>query len=226
MLQVWQQNASILTCFLSQSALRCDLISLKKRRFLIQNKSKMEDNIMNKIIKNRSVRKQLPEYTHNPSVQVAAENPKLSKRKVSSDGTQCLMFPETGEIQTAAPVVLHKVVEKDTEQFVKLFPAFVKSVETLSAPADKVFKMVYMEVLSNPNKDVIALHHKQAVGMSKATFDRGLTELLEKQILFKCVIPSQYYININYMFNGNRLAVVTEYRLKGEYYQDQLPGIQ
>lgn len=180
------------------------------------------------VTKKKAIRRILPEYEINPSVLVAAQNNKIGAlRKVSKDGQQCLLFPDTGEMAqiTPAPAILHNVIEKDTEQFVKIFPGFVKSVNDLSSAADKVFKLVYQEVLNSQDKDTIDLYYKTS-GLSKATFERGLTELLEKEVLFKSLYPTKFFININYMFNGDRLAIVTEYRRKGsDYVQEQLPGL-
>jgi hypothetical protein len=77
-----------------------------------------------------------------------------------------------------------------------------------------VFKLVYNFILRNPNTDRIMLSPKQVKGMAKATFERGLTELLTKEILYRSTITYVFFLNINYMFNGDRLAIVKEYRFK------------
>jgi len=188
------------------------------------------------VVARKAIRRQMPKYKHNPSVVKATQNPKIGRQRVSKDGTQCLVLPtggseavqpETGElaeiVPAGTPAYLHRIVEKDTEEFVKIFPSFIKAVESLSGPADKVFKLVYAQVLANQDVDIITLYHDDDTPMSKATFERGVTELLEKEVLFKTVYPAQYYINVNYMFNGNRLAIVTEYRRKGDWEQGRLP---
>lgn len=180
-------------------------------------------NMTEKISKKRNaIRKSLPEYTTNPSVPVASQSTRIGTRRIiNRAGDKCMVVSEQGEV--IAPAGLHEIVELDQTQFVKVFPGFVKAVKDLSKSAAKVFELVYHEVLQNRDKDMITLHHKATAEIPRATFERGITELLDKEILYKSVFPAQYYINVMYMFNGNRLALVKEYRLKGEYYQDELP---
>ena len=43
----------------------------------------------------------------------------------------------------------------------------------------------------------------------------GLRELLEKEFLYRSPYDGTFFINIRYMFNGDRLAFVKAYHLKG-----------
>ena len=57
------------------------------------------------------------------------------------------------------------------------------------------------------------------VDMSKLeerTFNRGLRELLEKEFLYRSPLASMFFVNIRFMFNGDRLAFVKGYLLKKE----------
>jgi len=45
---------------------------------------------------------------------------------------------------------------------------------------------------------------------------RGIKELLEKGILFEQLDENWYFINVNYIFNGDRLAFLKTYELKRE----------
>jgi hypothetical protein len=38
--------------------------------------------------------------------------------------------------------------------------------------------------------------------------------LLEKQFIYESTTPNLYWLNIDYLFNGNRLAFIKEFRLK------------
>jgi hypothetical protein len=53
--------------------------------------------------------------------------------------------------------------------------------------------------------------------IGRATFHRGMTELIERGFLAESIEPGMYFLNIDYMFNGNRLAFIKEYRIRGEY---------
>lgn len=172
--------------------------------------------------KRNAVRKSLPEYRSNPSAPLASQSAKIGVRRVvNRAGDKCMVVSEHGEV--IAPAGLHEVVELDQTQFVKVFPGFVKTVKDLSKSASRVFELVYNEVLTNKDNDLITLHYKATTEIPRATFERGITELLEKEVLYKSVFPAQYYINVTYMFNGNRLAYIQEYRLKGDYEQGSLP---
>jgi hypothetical protein len=172
----------------------------------------------------KSIRKSLPEYSSNPSSVVASQTARIgTKRIVNRAGDKCMIVSEGGEI--LAPAGLHEIVELDQTAFVKIFPGFIAAARDLSKAAKKVFDLVYHEVLANKDMDLITLHNKATSSIPRTTFERGVTELLDKEILYKSIYPAQYYINVMCMFNGNRLAHIKEYRLKGEYTQSLLPGV-
>ena len=50
--------------------------------------------------------------------------------------------------------------------------------------------------------------------MSQATFYRGLNELIEGDFLASTLRTGRYFINPDFVFNGNRLAFIKEFRLK------------
>lgn len=178
-----------------------------------------------KILARKSIRKSLPEYSSNPSSPIASQTARIgTKRIVNRAGDKCMIVSEGGEV--LAPAGLHEIVELDQTAFVKIFPGFIKSVKDLSKAAYRVFELVYLEVLANKDKDLITLHNKSTSDIPRTTFERGVTELLDKEILYKSIYPAQYYINVMCMFNGNRLAHIKEYRLKGDFTQDSLPGLQ
>jgi hypothetical protein len=123
-----------------------------------------------------------------------------------------MIVSESGEV--IAPVGFHETIEVDRSQFIKLYSEGVAKLNELSSAGVKVFKLLYSFVADNPGKDLVYLHHKSAKNMGKATFDRGLTELIAKELLYRSTKPSLFFLNVNYVFNGNRLAVIKEYRLQ------------
>jgi hypothetical protein len=56
------------------------------------------------------------------------------------------------------------------------------------------------------------------------TYRRGLRELLEKEFVFRSPNPGLFFVNIRFMFNGDRLAFVKGYKLKKD--QPMLPGLE
>jgi hypothetical protein len=57
---------------------------------------------------------------------------------------------------------------------------------------------------------------------TRRTYDRGIRELLEKEFLYRTVFDGLYFVNIRYMFNGDRLAFVKTYRVKNSDQQAEL----
>lgn len=157
-------------------------------------------------------RKELPEYESNPSRALVAQSSRIGARRVNKAGDKMMVVNDDGVCLGAA--TFHDIEECDRAKFVKMYSGAVTAFDSLSAPGAKLFKMVYNFILDNPDTDTIPLHHKTARTMGKATFDRGLTELLSKEIVYKSTHPGLFYLNISYMYNGNRLALVKEYRLK------------
>ena len=85
-----------------------------------------------------------------------------------------------------------------------------------------VFEQVYSQLQSKPGQDTITLSLLTA-GMKKTAYYSGLRELLEKEFLFRSPYDGTFFVNIRFMFNGDRLAFVKGYRLKGTGKQGELP---
>jgi hypothetical protein len=88
-----------------------------------------------------------------------------------------------------------------------------------------VFELVYHEMRANPGSDEIKLNQYLAKdhNISDRTYQRGVRELLEKEFLFRSPSDGVFFVNIRFMFNGDRLAFVRSYHLKGAERQRELP---
>ena len=128
-----------------------------------------------------------------------------------------MILSEHGEVLANAG--FHEVVDVDKTQFVKLYINGVKAFKGLKAPGTKVFELIYLAAQNSPGTDTIWLHFmeiEQAITpISRPTFDRGMSELLEKGFIAESLVPGKYFLNIDYLFNGNRLAFIKEYRIQG-----------
>jgi hypothetical protein len=162
-------------------------------------------------------RRGFKKYEQNPSLPIAADKTKLGVKRISNKaGNKCMIISEHGEI--LAPAGFHEIVEVDKTQFVKLYVNGVKAFQGLSSAGAKLFELVYCIVQEKPSVDKVYIHFMNVdqarFPLSERTFHRGITELLSKGFIFESITPNLYFINIDYMFNGNRLAFIKEYFFK------------
>lgn len=160
-------------------------------------------------------RRGLEKYKTNPFVSKSAL-PTKTKRLTNKHGDMMIVGKDTGEIIASAG--FWHAEEIDSAQFVKLYINGVKAFKELTGAGTKVFEILYLEVQKGIGKDVIWLSFlevDQAVtSMSKATFMRGMKELIEKRFIAESTTQNKYFLNLDYMWNGDRLAFVKEYRRK------------
>ena len=156
-------------------------------------------------------------HQKNPFVSTAADNTRQGVKRLSNKaGDRFMIVSEHGEVM--ANTGFHEVVEVDKTQFVKLYINGVKAFQGLKSAGAKVFEIIYRAVQDAPGTDRIYLHfmsvEQNITPISESTFYRGMAELIEKGFLAESVEPGMYFLNIDYLFNGNRLAFVKEYRIR------------
>jgi hypothetical protein len=163
-------------------------------------------------------RRGLPKYDSNPFIAGALVNSKPGMRKISNtDGSQMMVVNGgTGEIM--APAGFWHAQEVDKTAFVKLYINGVKAFKDLTGAGTKVFEVLYVEVQKFPGRDTVYMGFhaidKEIHPMSKATFMRGMRELVDKGFLAETRSAGLYFLNPDYLWNGDRLAFVKEYRVK------------
>jgi hypothetical protein len=143
-------------------------------------------------------------------------NTKL-KKVTNKRGDMMLVNSNTGEVQSNI-AGFWEAQEVDNTKFVKLFIQGVKALKELTGAGTKVFEVLYLIVQENIGKDKIFISFASVdqilTPMSNPTYDRGMRELLEKQFLAATPIQGWYWINPSFIWNGDRLAFVKEYRKK------------
>jgi hypothetical protein len=117
--------------------------------------------------------------------------------------------------------------EVDSTKFVKLFVNGVKALAELTNAGAKVFELLYTEMQKKPNEDSVYLSFtgidKNAKSLSRSTFTRGISELIEKKFIASMPAVGWYWINPDFVWNGDRLRFVQEYRKKGSMtHQEEL----
>ena len=118
-------------------------------------------------------------------------------------------------------------LEVDTETFIKFYASGLNALLDLTPQGLKVFKLIYKQILNKHDSDTIILFFDDLVNrklwdFSRSVFNNGLNNLLNKKIVFKSIIPSQYFINVQYFFNGNRIIQAREIILKQPDLLEQL----
>ena len=126
-----------------------------------------------------------------------------------------LVNSNTGEIQTSV-AGFWEAEEVDSTKFVKLFVKGVKALKELTGAGTKVFEVLYLRVQENIGRDQIYMSFSavdQALTpMSNPTYDRGMRELIEKKFIAATPSQGMYWLNPDFVWNGDRLAFVKEYR--------------
>ena len=123
-----------------------------------------------------------------------------------------LINNETGEV-LGTHVTTYKRV--DTEKFIKLFTQNIALTFELKSAGIKAFNVLMWTMQEKSlDRDLVPLDkfvledflEQNKLRLSQATFWRGLAELEKSQIIAKNVRQGWYYINPNFIFNGDRIA--------------------
>ncbi len=155
-------------------------------------------------------------FERNPFIGSAVANTKQGAKRISSkDGNRMLVVSEnTGDI--IAPAGFWHYQEVDKTQFVKLYVNGVKEFKNLTGAGTKVFEILYLRVQESIGKDQLWLTFpnidQKVTPMGETTFYRGMKELLDKGFIAESFTPGLYFLNPDFMWNGDRLAFVKEYR--------------
>ncbi len=167
-----------------------------------------------------------PVYRSNPSVPAKHGIATRSKRFHVPGGKGAVIVDNgSGEIKGIGGMGFWWEEEVDSSRFVKLFLDGIKQAADLSKTGMQVFELVYHEMRANPGSDEIKLNQYLAKdhGISDRTYQRGVRELLAKEFLFRSPSDGVFFVNIRFMFNGDRLAFVRTYHLKDATRQQELP---
>lgn len=167
-----------------------------------------------------------PVYRTNPSVP-PTDGMRTRTRRIHVPGGKAAVIVDnsSGEIKGLGGMGFWWEEEVDTSRFVKLFLDGIRQAAGLSKAGMQVFELVYTAMRATPGSDEIKLNSYLARdnGINDRTYQRGVRELLEKEFLFRSQSDGLFFVNIRFMFNGDRLAFVRSYHLKGANAQQELP---
>lgn len=155
-----------------------------------------------------------PIYDRNPSVPVPGQIAKQRRVQIGDERRGLVVDQGSGEILGHGGAMIYEFEEVDKERFVKLYLAGLKSAVGMSKAGLEVFQLVYDQIRDNKERDYVLLGSRTA-GMSQPQFSRGLRELLDREFIYRSGVAGMFWVNIKFMFNGNRLAFVKGYQIKG-----------
>lgn len=163
-------------------------------------------------------------YASNPFTKELVVNSKKQRLRVSNSAKlndETWINNTTGELATTQ---LYTYKEVDETQFVKLFTQNIALTFNLTSAGIKSLNVLIWAVQFKAiNKDMVILDEftlinflaeNSSINLSRPTFSRGLVELEKAKIIARCLKRGDYFINPNFVFNGDRLLFVNAIRKK------------
>ncbi|MFS1538096.1 MAG: replication/maintenance protein RepL [Candidatus Phlomobacter fragariae] len=151
-------------------------------------------------------------FVENMMIPIGTKQIRLSKM---GKDRNVLVNQLTGEVLGTHVTTYKKV---DRGKFIKLFAENIAMTFELGSAGLKALNVLIFTVQnSGMNKDRVVLD-KYALEeflsdsgqkLSQATFTRGIKELVGAQIIARCLKQGDYFINPNFIFNGDRVAFTT-----------------
>jgi hypothetical protein len=167
-----------------------------------------------------------PLYRVNPSLSLSLPV-KVRSKKPSKMG-QSYMISRDGEVLAEGAIAFVEEHEVDTEQFMKIYLAGIRQYGNLTKAGAKLFEYVYEQMSGHKAKDTdtvtisLNLVKDWYPKIAKPTYYRGLSELLDQGFLFRYFgSEDMYFVNVRYMFNGDRMVLAKSYRRKSAKNIDQ-----
>lgn len=148
---------------------------------------------------------------------------KTKTKRVTNKRGDMLVMSESGEV--IAPIAgLWQAHEVDDAKFIKIFAAGMSQFYGFTKAGNQMFQVLLKEVQKNINTDCLYFSFKklerEGMGLSQATFTRGMKELMTQEFLAPTPEVGWYWLNPSHVWNGDRFAFVQEYRRQGGKFTD------
>lgn len=158
-------------------------------------------------------------YKQNPFMDEKYPLVQVKTKRITNNKGGYMVKAADGEVVSQIAGFWH-AEEVDSTKFVKLYVNGVKAFSGLTSKGTKVFELMYYEIQNNIGNDKIQLRFQsidqEMTKISKSTFYDGLNELVEKKFLAPTDVPNFYWVNPDYVWNGDRLSFVKTYVKKQE----------
>ncbi len=156
-------------------------------------------------------------YESNPSLSDRLPT-RISHSRPSKLGDAYMVVPGTGEFISKGAFGFVQEKEVDSEEFVKIYLAGIRKYGELSKAGATMFEYVYeaMSGLQAKDKDTVevnwALAQRWRSELPRQAYFKGMRELIEKEFIYRSISTDKYFVNIRFMFNGDRMILVQAYR--------------
>ena len=160
-------------------------------------------------------------YASNPFLPALLADSATKVQKIASplkDDDLLLVSKQTGELPANANVGIIFSRKVETNEFLKIYVKGIAALFGLSKAGQKVFALLYSQLsgIDGKDKDVATLYYaalppETQQQISYRVFNKGINDLISAGFIAESLVPSQFFINPTYIFNGNRLAVINLY---------------
>lgn len=165
----------------------------------------------------RQTRRGVVVYNANPFLETRSVPTKSGVRKIIGSNHQ-LMVIDSGTGEEIGPGGFYTEKAIDKTQFVKLYVNGVKALKELTGAGTKVFEILYLEVQKNIGTDRVLMSYdlinQDITPLSRSTYMRGMRELMDKGFVAASIVQNLYFVNPDFIWNGDRLAFVQMYYKK------------
>lgn len=161
-------------------------------------------------------------YETNPFMGKALQHTVTGNRIITGTSSENMLIvsQSTGEIKGMSGFFSR--MEVDRTHFIKLYLDGIKALCQLKGAGIKVFTIIYQLMMNDKTiKDRIFLRYDMLPKelqetLSLPSWYRGINELVKANILALTQSTEMFWINVDYIYRGDRLALCKEYVIKKE----------
>ena len=179
----------------------------------MENNKEIAENQEPKAKRKYKIKIRAVKHQNNPFMQVPEPFVGIKTKKIMGKSGNFMIKKDSGEVVSDIAGFWH-AEEVDSTKFLKLYVNGVKAFSNLSTKGTKVFELMYHEMQRNIGKDKIYLNFSSIdinEHIAKTTFYDGVSELVEKKFLAPTTLLHWFWVNPDYVWNGDRLSFVKTY---------------
>lgn len=166
-------------------------------------------------------------YEENPFIKLAKENTKhgvktiFGKKEHSTYHILAEDMESKSETEDTITFSKKQIVDKD--QFVKLYISGFGVLSNLKNSTKLVFTYIFNQIRKEVGQDryyfsfneyLLFCKEEGIKPIGKTSFYRAMSELIDLEVIARTTLLHLYFINIAFVFNGDRLKFIQEYELK------------